>query len=69
MFPLKKILADIGSRGSLIVNSSRVWWEGPSWLLDKTKWLDQPFITSTTESEKENKSINLSINLYISGKS
>ena len=55
--PTKENTADIGSRGSLIVNISRVWWEGPSWLQDKTKWPDQPFITSTTEPEKETKCI------------
>ena len=36
MFPLKKP-ADIGSRGSLIVYISRVWWEDHSWWPDKTK--------------------------------
>ena len=41
----------------MIVNISRVWWEGPSWLPDKTKWSDQPFITCTNESEKETKRI------------
>ena len=55
--PTKENPAGTGSRGSLIVNISRVWWEGPSWLPDKTKWPDQPFITSTTESEKETKCI------------
>ena len=56
MFPLKKP-ADIGSRGSLIVYISRVWWEDHSWLPDKTKWPDQTFITSTTASEKETKHV------------
>ena len=55
--PTKKNPSDIGSRGSLNVNISRVWWVGPSWLLDKTKWPDHPFITFTTESEKETKCI------------
>ena len=41
----------------MIVNISRIWWEGPSWLPDKTKWPDQPFITSTTGSDKESKCI------------
>ena len=50
--PTKENPADIGIRGSLIVNISRVWWEGPSWLPDKTKWPNQPLITSTTDSEK-----------------
>ena len=52
-FPTKENPGDIGSRGNLIVNISRVWWEGSPWLPDKTKWSDQPFITSTAESEKE----------------
>ena len=56
MFPLKKP-ADIGSMGSLIVYISRVWWEDHSWLPDKTKWPDQTFITSTTDSEKETKHV------------
>ena len=34
---------------------SRVWWEDCSWLPDKTKWPDQTFITSTTESGKVTK--------------
>ena len=41
----------------MTVNISQVWWEGPSWLPNKTKWPDQPFITSTTDSEKETKCI------------
>ena len=44
---------DIGSKGSLIVNISQVWWEGPSWLPEKTKLSDQSLITCATESEKE----------------
>ena len=55
--PTKENPANIGSKGSLIVNISRVWWEGPSWLPGKTKWPDQPFITSTNESEKGTKRI------------
>ena len=55
--PNKEKPAEIGSRRSLIANISRVWREGPSWLPDKAKWPDQPFITSTTESEKETKCI------------
>ena len=55
--PTKENPADIGIRGSLIVNISRVWWEGPSWLPDKTKWPNQPLITSATESEKKTKRI------------
>ena len=55
--PVSQDPADIGSRGSLIGNISRVWWEGPSWLPDNTKWPHQPFITSTTEYEKETKCI------------
>ena len=55
--PTKENPADIGIRGSLIVNISRVWWEGPSWLPDKTKWPNQPLLTSATESEKKNKRI------------
>ena len=51
----KENTAEIGTKGSLIVNISRVWWEGPSWLPDKTRWPDQPFITSTTGSDKESK--------------
>ena len=35
--PTKENLADIGSGGTLIVNISRVWWKGPSWLPDKIK--------------------------------
>ena len=31
--------------------------ESPFWLPEKAKWPDQPFITSTTESEKETKCI------------
>ena len=41
----------------MIVNVLRVCWEGPSSLPEKTKWPDQPLITSTTESEKETKCI------------
>ena len=55
--PTKENPANIGSKESLIVNISRVWWEGPSWLPGKTKWPDQPFITSTNESEKGTKRI------------
>ena len=32
--PTKENLVDIASRGSLIANIPRVWWEGPSWLPD-----------------------------------
>ena len=53
----KENTAEIGSKRSLIVNISRVWWEGPPRLPDKTKWPDQPFITSTTGSDKESKCI------------
>ena len=35
--PTKENSADVGSRGSLIANISRVWWEDPSWLPGKTK--------------------------------
>ena len=55
--PTKQNPVDIKTRRSLIVNISWVWWEGPTWLPGKTKWQDQPFITSTSESEKEAKCI------------
>ena len=51
--PTKENPADIGSRGSLIANISRVWKEDPSWLPDETKWTDQSSITSATEFETE----------------
>ena len=49
---IKENPPDIGSRGTLIVTK-----EGPFGLPDKTKWPNQPFITSATESEKETKYI------------
>ena len=55
--PTKNNPEDIGSRGSLIVNILRVCWRGPSWLQDKTKWSNYPFITSTNEPEKDTKCI------------
>ena len=54
---IKENPAGTGSTGILIVNILQVWWEDPTWLPDKTKWWDQPFVTSTTESEKEAKCI------------
>ena len=51
--PTKENPADIGSRGSLIANISRVGKEDPSWLPDETKWPDQSSITSATEFETE----------------
>ena len=63
--PTKENPADVGSRGSLIVNILRVWWEGPFSLPDKTKWLDKPFISSTAESEKETKCIKESVTTAI----
>ena len=56
MFPLKKGLQTCAV-GKSDANILQVWWEGPSWLHDKSKWPGQSFITSTTDSEKETKCI------------
>ena len=54
---IKENPAGIASRVFLIVNISHVCWEDPTWLPDKNKWPDQPFVAPTTESEKETKCI------------
>ena len=48
--------ADLASRGSSI-STSQMWSHGPTWLSNPTEWPTDPVITSTTESEKEAKTI------------
>ena len=48
-------LADIGSRGSLISKSPKVWWEGPSCLTNICEWPNQPVIQPSSEFQKEAK--------------
>ena len=48
--------ADLASRGSSI-STSQMWSHGSTWLSNPTEWPTDPVITSTTESEKEAKTI------------
>ena len=54
--PTDQNRADLASRGSSI-STSQMWSHGPAWLSNPTEWPTDPVITSTTESEKEAKTI------------
>ena len=55
--PTKQNLADIGSRGSPVRKLPELWWKGPTWLKEFTKWPVQPYIGPTAESQQECKTI------------
>ena len=54
--PSELNLADVGSRGATIVRMEKGnWFAGPDWLLDKRRWLEQPRLDSTKETDEESK--------------
>ena len=55
--PTKQNPADIGSRGSLLSKIPDIWWKGPSWIAENSKWPDQPILSESKASEKEAKII------------
>ena len=54
--PVKQNPEDIGSRSSLLSEIPNRW-KGPSWTAENSKWLDQPILSQSKESEKEAKII------------
>ena len=54
--PSELNLADLGSRGATIVRMEKGnWFAGPDWLLDKRRWLEQPRLNSTKETDEDSK--------------
>ena len=54
--PLSDNPADIASRGGSIL-SSELWWTGPKWLQDRSKWPEQPVLQTSPAAEVEAKII------------
>ena len=55
--PTKQNPTDIGNKGSLLSNIPDIWWKGPSWIAENSKYPDQPMLSFSKESEKEAKTI------------
>ena len=54
--PTKDNPADIVGRGSPVI-SLALWWSGPTWLHDVSKWLDNPVTRKSPAAEAEAKLI------------
>ena len=54
--PTKDNPADIVGRGSPVI-SLALWWSGPTWLQDVSKWLDNPVTRKSSAAEGEPKII------------
>ena len=55
--PTEENPVDIATRGCKSSDLGDKWWVGQSWLLDKSKWPDQPDIKPSKLSEEERKQI------------
>ena len=51
--PTEENPVDVATRGCKSSDLGDKWWVGPSWLLDKSKWSDQPDINPSKLSEEE----------------
>ena len=54
--PTNENPADVASRGGQITDS-KLWWNGPEWLSDPTRWPENPVTASSPTSESEAKII------------
>lgn len=55
--PSEQNPADCGSRGCSFTKLDSLWWDGPSWLLEKENWPIDIITTPSVESESEAKRI------------